>query len=318
MSKYKLLANDGIDPHGKALLEQAGFHVDTTHYNAEELREKISKFDAITVRSATLLPKELIDLAPDLKLIGRGGVGMDNIDVAHALSKGIKVVNTPAASSLSVAELVFAHLFSGIRFLYDANRKMPVEGAANFSSLKKQYAQGIELSGKTMGVIGFGRIGQEVGKIALRLGMRVLAFDLYEVPKQLKLHFAGGMEVDLPVQRVELEELLREADFISIHVPFTKVPILGMYEFKIIKPGVGIVNTSRGSAIDEQALIEALGDGRVRFAGLDVFQNEPTPCEAVLSHPKISLSPHIGAATGEAQERVGEELANQIIAYFAK
>ena len=171
----KILANDGIDPIGKALLEEAGFEVDSNTIAQQNLAEALQMYDAITVRSATKIRKELIDACPNIKLIGRGGVGMDNIDVEYAKSKGIMVVNTPAASSLSVAELVFAHLFTGVRFLYDSNRKMPLEGATRFDDLKKAYAKGVELRGKKIGIIGFGRIGRETAKLALGLGMEVLA-----------------------------------------------------------------------------------------------------------------------------------------------
>lgn len=314
----KILANDGIDPVGKNILEQAGFVVDTQHIPAEELPKRLNDYDAITVRSATQLPMELIDAAPNLKLIGRGGVGMDNIDVAYARSKGIKVVNTPAASSLSVAELVFSHLFSGVRFLYDAQRKMPAEGASSFAKLKKAYAKGVELRGKTLGIVGFGRIGQEVARIGLGLGMHVIVSDLLDVPNTISLSFASGQSINLPVQKRELIELFMESDFISFHVPFTDAPVLGKNEFMYLKQGVGLVNTSRGGVIDEVALLEALDSGAVSFAGLDVFQNEPKPSQAVLDHPKISLSPHIGAATGEAQERVGQELANLIVSHFSE
>lgn len=312
----KILANDGIDPVGKNILEQAGFIVDTQHIKAEDLSVRLNDYDAITVRSATQLPKELIDAAPNLKLIGRGGVGMDNIDVAYARSKGIKVVNTPAASSLSVAELVFSHLFSGVRFLYDSQRKMPVEGASSFAKLKKAYAKGVELRGKTLGIIGFGRIGQEVARIGLGLGMHVIVSDLLDVPETISVSFASGHTVDLPVQKKDLIELYMESDFISFHVPFTDAPVLGKSEFAFLKQGVGLVNTSRGGVIDEEALLEALDSGSISFAGLDVFQHEPVPSQVVLDHPKISLSPHIGAATGEAQERVGVELANLIVSHF--
>lgn len=312
----RLLANDGMDAVGKFMLEQAGFQVDTDHIKQEELPFRIHEYDAITVRSATQLRKELIDQASRLKLIGRGGVGMDNIDVSYARSKGIAVVNTPAASSLSVAELVFAHLFSGVRFLYDAQRRMPLEGDTAFARLKKSYAQGIELRGKTLGIIGFGRIGQEVARIGLGLGMNVLVCDLGSVPASLSVSFTQGVEVELPIFKKELSEVLREADFISFHVPYTDKPILGEAEFEWVKPGMGIINTSRGSAIDESALIAALDNGRVAFAGLDVFNNEPSPSQAILAHSRISLSPHIGAATVEAQERVGTELASLIVTHF--
>ena len=314
----KILANDGIDPVGKSLLELAGFVVDTETVPQDKLVEALQNYDGITVRSATKVRKELIDQCPNLKLIGRGGVGMDNIDVDYAREKGIAVVNTPAASSLSVAELVFGHLFTGVRFLQDANRKMPLEGNTNFNHLKKAYAKGIELKGKTLGVIGFGRIGRETATMGLRLGMNVLAYDLFPFTGHLTLDFQGGIAVDIPVKTVTFEEVISNSDFISLHTPFAAEPILGTKEFEMMKPGVGIVNCSRGGTIDEQALIAALDSGRVSFAGLDVFDNEPTPLNAILQHPKISLTPHIGAATNEAQERIGAELASLIIAHFNK
>ncbi|MES2419170.1 MAG: D-2-hydroxyacid dehydrogenase [Bacteroidota bacterium] len=312
----KILANDGIDPIGKKLLEDAGIMVDTQTIPQDQLATALLNYDAITVRSATKVRKELIDACPNLQLIGRGGVGMDNIDVDYARGKGLAVVNTPAASSLSVAELVFSHLFTGVRFLQDSNRKMPVEGASKFNELKKAYAKGIELRGKTIGIIGFGRIGRETATVALGLGMNVLAYDLYPFNGQLTLNLQGGIKIDIPVQTVTFDEVIAQSDFISLHTPFADQPILGAAEFAAMKPGVGIVNCSRGGTIDEPALIEALNTGKVAFAGLDVFDNEPSPLPAILTHPKISLTPHIGASTNEAQERIGTELANLIIAHF--
>lgn len=314
----KILANDGIDPIGKELLEKAGFQVDTETIPQEKLAEELKNYDAITVRSATKIRKELIDACPNIKLIGRGGVGMDNIDVDYARSKGINVVNTPAASSLSVAELVFSHLFTGIRFLQDANRKMPIEGATQFNKLKKSYAKGVELSGKTIGIIGFGRIGRATAKVALGLGMNVLAYDLYPTETEIELNFQGGQTIKIPIKTVALDEVISNADFISLHTPFADKPILGKEEFDKMKTGVGVVNCSRGGTLDEEALVEALNSGKVSFAGLDVFDNEPTPLQSILTHPKISLTPHIGAATNEAQERIGTELATLIIEHFKK
>ncbi len=313
---FKLLANDGIDPIGKEILEKAGFTVDTQTVPQEQLAEALQNYDALTVRSATKVRKDLIDACPNLKLIGRGGVGMDNIDVDYVRSKGIAVVNTPAASSLSVAELVFAHLFTGVRFLQDANRAMPSKGATAFNDLKKAYAKGIELRGKTIGIIGFGRIGRETAKIALGLGMDVLAYDFSPIPETLPLVFSGGIEVNLPVKGVTFETLLAESDFISLHVPFTDKPIIGAAEFAQMKNGAALVNCSRGGTVDERALLAALDSGKLAFAGLDVFDNEPTPRQDLLSHSKISLSPHIGASTNEAQERIGTELAQLIIDHF--
>ncbi len=314
----KILANDGIDPQGKKLLEEAGIIVDTDTVPQDSLAEALQHYDGITVRSATKVRKELIDACPHLRLIGRGGVGMDNIDVEYARAKGIAVVNTPAASSLSVAELVFSHLFGGVRFLHDSNRQMPVQGAVGFNQLKKAYAKGVELRGKTLGIIGFGRIGRETASIALGLGMNVLAYDVYPYEGNISLKLQGGIQVDIPIRSVALEEVLQQSDFISLHVPFADRPVLDAAAFSQMKDGVGIVNCSRGGTVDERALIAALDSGKVLFAGLDVFENEPSPLEALLTHPKISLTPHIGASTNEAQERIGTELAQLIIAFFDK
>ncbi|MES2274707.1 MAG: D-2-hydroxyacid dehydrogenase [Bacteroidota bacterium] len=313
----KILANDGIDPIGKKLLEEAGFIVDTDNIPQDELPARLNEYDVITVRSATKVRKALIDATPNLKVIGRGGVGVDNIDVEYAKEKGIPTYNTPASSSLSVAELVFAHLFTGIRFLQDSNRKMPVEGTTKFNDLKKAYAKGIELRGKTIGILGFGRIGREVAKIAIGLGMDVLAYDLFPFNPEVEIVLgSGGTKVNVAVKTATQDEIIAQADFITLHTPFIEKPILGTAEFEKVKKGVAIVNCSRGGLIDEAALIAALDSGKVSFAGLDVYDNEPTPNEALLKHPKISLTPHIGAATNEAQERIGTELASLIINHF--
>jgi len=314
----KILANDGIDPAGKQLLEAAGFIIDTNNIPQEELATRLQNYDGITVRSATKVRKVLIDVCPNLKLIGRGGVGMDNIDVEYAREKGVAVYNTPASSSLSVAELVFGHLFTGVRFLQDSNRKMPVEGATKFNDLKKAYAKGIELRGKTIGILGFGRIGREVAKIALGIGMDVMAYDLYPFKPEVELTLGGGTTVKITVRTATQAEIIKEADFITIHTPFVDKPIIGSSEFEQMKNGAGVVNCSRGGLIDEDALITALNSGKISFAALDVYDNEPAPRADILAHPKISLTPHIGASTNEAQERIGLELANLIIGHFKK
>ena len=314
----KILANDGIDPIGKKMLEDAGFFVDTNNIPQDELPVKLQAYDAITVRSATKVRKALIDACPNLKVIGRGGVGMDNIDVEYAKEKGVGVYNTPASSSLSVAELVFAQLFGCARFLPDSNRKMPVEGNTKFNDLKKAYAKGVELRGKTLGIVGFGRIGHEVAKIAIGVGMDVIAYDLYPFNPELELVLGGGIKVKATVKTVSLEEVITTSDFITLHTPFIDKALLGKEELARTKKGVGLVNISRGGLIDELALIDALNSGQVSFAALDVFDNEPTPREEILKHPKISLTPHIGAATNEAQERIGVELASLIIQHFNK
>jgi len=311
----KVLANDGLDQSGIDGLQKAGFEVITTKVPQEELINYINENQVRTllVRSATKVRKDIIDACPSLKIIGRGGVGMDNIDVEYAREKGINVINTPAASSASVAELVFAHLFSGCRFLTDSNRKMPVEGDSKFAELKKAYTKGVELRGKTIGIIGFGRIGQEVAKMALGLGMRVLAVDNFAEKVNLKVEFFNGQSVDFEIKTQSKEEVLKEADFVTLHVPAQKEFVIGQKEFDLMKNGAALVNCARGGVVDEEALLKALDSGKLAFAGLDVFINEPTPAKNVLSHPKISLTPHTGASTNEAQDRIGISLAEQII-----
>ena len=311
----KVLANDGLDQSGIDGLQKAGFEVITAKVPQEELINYINENQvrALLVRSATKVRKDIIDACPSLKIIGRGGVGMDNIDVEYAREKGINVINTPAASSASVAELVFAHLFSGGRFLTDSNRKMPVEGDSKFAELKKAYTKGVELRGKTIGIIGFGRIGQEVAKMALGLGMRVLAVDNFAEKVNLKVEFFNGQSVDFEIKTQSKEEALKEADFVTLHVPAQKEFVIGQKEFDLMKNGAALVNCARGGVVDEEALLKALDSGKLAFAGLDVFINEPTPAKSILSHPKISLTPHTGASTNEAQDRIGISLAEQII-----
>jgi len=311
----KVLANDGIAQSGITALEAAGFEVITTKVAQEQLETYINKHevDVLLVRSATKVRKDLIDACPSIKVIGRGGVGMDNIDVDYARDKGLHVINTPAASSASVAELVFAHLFGGVRFLYDANRNMPLDGERKFKELKKNYAGGRELRGKTLGVIGFGRIGQAVARIALGCGMRVLAADKFMDKATIKLEFYDGRELDFLIETESVEKVLKESDFITLHVPAQKEYVIGRKQIEMMKDGAAIVNAARGGVIDEKALVDALEDGKLAFAALDTFETEPTPAIKVLMNDRVSLSPHIGAATREAQERIGTELASQII-----
>lgn len=311
----KILANDGLDQSGIDALTEKGFEVITTKVPQESLVDYINKNNirTVLVRSATQIRKELIDACPSIEIIGRGGVGMDNIDVDYARSKNIHVINTPSASSESVAELVFAHLFSGARFLPDSNRKMPIIGDSEFAKLKKSYEKGIELRGKTIGIIGMGRIGQEVARIALGLGMRVIAADNNVGRASIKVKFYNNQFINVDIETEPLEGVLRHADFITLHVPAQKDGyMIGEKEFAMMKDGVAVVNCSRGGVIDEEALISALYSGKVAFAGLDVFINEPTPSKEVLNHPKISLTPHTGASTVEAQDRIGLSLAEQI------
>ena len=310
----KILANDGLSASGVEALESYGYEVSTTNVAQEQLEKHINsnEIDVLLVRSATTVRKDLIDACPSLKIIGRGGVGMDNIDVDYAREKGLHVINTPAASSASVAELVFAHLYGGVRYLFDANRQMPLEGDTKFKVLKKNYAGGSELRGKTMGVIGFGRIGQETAKIALGVGMNVVAHDPFMEKTEFKIVLGNGVEVDVVIEMNSFESVLKDADFISLHVPSQDKPVIGKKELAMMKKGSGLINAARGGVIDEEALLDALDNGHLSFAGLDTFINEPKPAMKVLMHPKVSLTPHIGAATQEAQDRIGTELAQQI------
>ncbi|PWK19810.1 D-2-hydroxyacid dehydrogenase [Xanthomarina spongicola] len=310
-----VLANDGISKSGIDALEKGGFEVLTTTVAQEQLVNFINekKIDVLLVRSATKVRKDIIDGCSSIKIIGRGGVGMDNIDVEYARSKGIHVINTPAASSQSVAELVFAHLFGGVRFLHDSNRCMPLDGDTQFKSLKKNYAKGIELRGKTLGIIGFGRIGKEVAKIALGIGMKVIASDKYVGKANIKVEFYNGQFINVEIETEHTKDILKQADFITLHVPAQDEYVIGEKQFNMMKDGVGIINAARGGVIDEVALVKALESGKVAFAGLDTFEEEPTPAIQVLMNGRISLTPHIGAATNEAQDRIGTELASQII-----
>ena len=315
----KILANDGIAKSGVTALENAGFEVILTTVAQEQLINYINENNvvALLVRSATTVRKDIIDACPSLKIIGRGGVGMDNIDVAYAREKGLKVINTPAASSHSVAELVFAHLFGMVRFLHDSNRNMPLDGDSKFKDLKKAYAKGVELKGKTLGVLGFGRIGQATAKVALGVGMKVVAFDPFLDKANLELDFFDGQTLNFEINTISKEEVLAQSDFITLHVPAQDKYVISTTEFDMMKNGSCIVNAARGGVIDEVALVEALKSGKISKAALDVYENEPTPEVQLLMNPDISLTPHIGAATGEAQDRIGAELADQIIDILA-
>lgn len=310
----KILANDGISQSGVIALTEAGYEVITTNVSQEQLVNFINenKITVLLVRSATNARKELIDSCPNLKIIGRGGVGMDNIDVEYAREKGLSVINTPASSSSSVAELVFAHLYGGVRFLYDSNRNMPLEGESNFKGLKKAYAKGIELRGKTLGIIGFGRIGQEVAKIALGIGMEVKASDKYINNVEVPVTLFNGDSIKVSIKTDDMNEVIKSSDFITLHVPAQKDYVIGKQEFGMMKDGSAIINAARGGVIDEVALVNSLDSGKLAFACLDTYENEPKPEIKLLMHPRISLTPHIGAATLEAQDRIGLELASQI------
>ena len=310
----KVLANDGISKSGADKLIKNGFDIITVSVEQGQLINYINKNDVVVllVRSATKVRKDIIDSCPGLKIIGRGGVGMDNIDVEYAREKGLKVINTPASSSLSVAELVIAHLYSCVRFLHISNRNMPLEGDTNFKSLKKAFAKGIELRGKTLGIIGFGRIGQEVAKIAIGIGMHVIYYDLHNDKVSIELTFFDNKKIDFNLEKSSFKDVLSKSDFITLHVPAQKEYVIGEKEFDLMKTDAGIINASRGGVIDEVALNKNINEGKISFAALDTFENEPKPEITLLMNPKISLTPHIGAATNEAQDRIGVELADQI------
>ncbi len=314
----KILANDGISNKGKELLMAAGFTVITDKVEQDQLAKTVNEqgIEMILVRSATTVRKEVIDACPNLKLIGRGGVGMDNIDVAYAREKGITVINTPASSSQSVAELVMGHLFSLSRFLHESFKNME---SGDFSTLKKKYAKGVELRGKTIGIIGFGRIGQSLASYALGAGMDVIAVDQFTTPVNISVPLGLNTNIDIEIiPTTDLQSVLGKLDYISLHVPKQAdgSAVITANEFSKMKKGVLIVNASRGGVIDENDLLVALDEGVIGGIALDVYENEPNPRKDLLNHSKIACTPHIGAATLEAQDRIGEELAQLIIGQF--
>ena len=316
----KILANDGISSKGKELLIAAGFTVITDKVEQDQLAKTVNEqgIEMILVRSATTVRKEVIDACPHLKLIGRGGVGMDNIDVAYAREKGITVINTPASSSQSVAELVMGHLFSLSRFLNDSFKNMESD---DFSNLKKKYAKGVELRGKTIGIIGFGRIGQSLASYALGAGMHVIAIDQFTTPVKISVPLGLNNNFDIEITpTTDLQSVLGKLDYISLHVPKQAdgSAVISANEFSKMKKGVFMVNASRGGVIDENDLLVALEEGVIGGIALDVYENEPNPRKDLLNHSKIACTPHIGAATLEAQDRIGEELAQLIIGQFGK
>ena len=313
----KVLANDGISKAGQDLLEKAGYQVDLTKIPQDELPSKLNNYDVVLVRSATKIRKDLIDVCPNLKMVGRGGVGLDNIDVDYAKSKGIDVVNTPAASSQSVAELVVGHMFTLSRSLHQANQQMPEKGDSEFKALKKSYAKGVELKGKTLGVIGFGRIGRAAAAMAMGMGMKVMAFDPFMDKASLSLNI-GDQTHNVEVTTVPKAVVLANADYLTLHVPSMDKPVIGAEELAQMKPSAFLINAARGGVVDEDALLTALNEGKLAGAGLDVFVGEPNPRKDLLTHPKISVTPHTGASTLEAQDNIGIELAEKIMAKFEK
>jgi D-3-phosphoglycerate dehydrogenase len=315
----KILANDGLDAAGRILLEAAGFEINAEKIAQDELTAKIAAYDVLVVRSATKVNAEILK-ASKLKLVARAGVGTDNIDGNCAKELGITVVNTPDAGSRSVAELVVAHLFSMARMLPLCNRRMPEHGTQEFNDLKKKASAGFELKGKKLGIVGFGRIGQELARMAIGLGMEVLVFDHKKRDFQLKLSFHPSFKLPecvVEIRSKKLNDVLKQADFISVHTPGSS-EVLGEKEISQMKAGACLINCARGGVVNEEALLKALNSGHLAFAGLDVFIKEPPLDDRLLRHPNVSLSPHIGASTREGQERIGTELAERIIAHFKK
>ena len=302
----RILVTDGMDKDALQALKDNGHEVVEQFYAPEELGAALKEFDAVVVRSATKIRANHIDEAKGgkLKLIIRGGVGVDNIDVKYAEAAGITVKNTPRASSQSVAELAMAHMFACARFVSIAGHTMREDKWE-----KKAYGKGIELQGKTLGIVGFGRIGQHLGVMAKAIGMNVIAEDIFHIP---------GIEEKLGIPYVELDELLAKSDFISVHAPAVDGgALINAETIAKMKDGVTIINTSRGTNVDEAALLAGLESGKVRSAGLDVYADEPATNKALYSHPMVSCTPHIGAATKEAQKRIGTEIV-EIIENFGK
>lgn len=312
----RVLANDGISNAGKEKLLAYGFEVYTDFVEQDNLIAYINEMqiDVLLVRSATTVRENLIDACPSIKIIGRGGVGMDNIDVEYARNKGLSVINTPAASSQSVAELVMGSLFTLVRMTYDANRQMPEKGNSEFKALKKKYSKGLELRGRTLGIIGTGRIGAATASYAFGIGMKVIGYDVFMKTASTIVPLPDGTTMEVAIEMVDLDDLYKRADFITVHVPAQAdgKALINSKELATMKDGVFLINASRGGIIDESDLISAMDSGKVAGASIDVFINEPTPNEKLLKHERVIATPHIGAATLEAQDRIGVELAEQI------
>ena len=310
----KILANDGISQSGITVLESEGFEVITTKVAQNQLENYINQnnIDALLVSNNTQVRQELIEDCPSLKLIGKAGINLDNIDADFARESGLYVINTPEAIAGAVAELIFAHIFGMARFLHQSNREMPLGGETRFNSLRKQFENGIELKGKTLGIIGTDETANEVAKIALGVGMRVIFTGDYSEERNITLTFFNGQSVSLTVESEPFKEVLKKSDFISIHAPLQNGYVISTKEFEQMKQGIGIINASNGGLIDEVALVNAIEGGTVKYAALDVYENQPTPEVQLLMNPEISLTPNIGSLTIESKKRVDEELAKQI------
>ena len=312
----KILVNDGILDGGTTTLENAGFEVITTKVAQEQLDNFINEeeINVVVIKSNTEIHAELIDNCPTLKLVANASTTNDNIDVSYAEESGVQVVNISDASANAVAELVFAHLLGMARFLHQANREMPLEGDTSFNHLKKQFSAGTEVRGKTLGIIGMSAEGQQVAKIALGLGMKVIAYDVeFGNSVIIPIEFYNGQAIDIEVDITTADELLKEADFITVHLSSEENHVIGAKEFEKMKNGVGFINVAQSGLVDEIALVNAIESGKVQYAGLDTFENQPTPEIQLLMNPGLSLSPNIASYTVESQHKISTELANKII-----
>ena len=315
----KVIANDGISQNSKKELIDLNFKIFDTKIDQSELIKYINRnhIEIILVRSATIINSEILNNCKSIKLIGRAGVGLDNIDLISAKKNNVRVFNTPNASSISVAELVISHLLSANRNLHITNRSMPLNGETKFKEIKSHSSECKEVMFKTLGIIGLGRIGQEVAKRAFSLGMNVIAFDKKIEKIKIHLDHIKIQNIFFDLKTSSLNDVLKGSDFITLHIPkINDKPFIGRDEFDTMKKGVGIINTSRGGLIDESELIKFLNNKKVSFASLDVYENEPVPNIQLLMHDKISLSPHIGGSTVEAQERIGDEIVKEIKSFY--
>jgi len=314
----KLLANYTITKPGIHQLSSAGFEVFAITVAQNQLISYINKnnIDALIIGVNTTISSNLIDACPTLKIIGCASNYVNNIDVNYAIYKGLHIINAPEAHAVGVAELVFAHLLSMVRFLHQSNREMPLEGDTRFTELKNQFSKGTELRGKTLGIIGLGFIGKEVAKIAVGLGMNVIATSTSIKKENIDISFFNGKSITFEIETQPLTSLLKNSDFITLHVPYQENPIISVKEIELMKSGVGIINTSQGGVLDEVALINAIESEKVKYAALDVFQTSPNPEIQLLMNPELSLSPHIGGTTNESLYKTEEELITQFSNYI--
>lgn len=312
----KILANDGVADYGEYLFHKAGIELLPNRVSQEHLAAFINeqKVDVLLVKNATKVNKELINSCPNLKIIGKAGHDMHNIDVDFAESKRIYVINTPKASAKAVAEMVFAHFFTLIRFLHDSNRNMPLEGDIKFNLLKKSYLNASELSGKTIGLIGFDENAKEVVKKAIALGMKPVVYSEEIKKETLSLDFFDGRNIDFEIKTTQqMEDIFRNSDFISIHTPKKDHYLIEAPEFEMMKENVFIANIVHPGTINEVALIDYIENKKIAGAALDVFETEPKPEVQILMNPSLSLSPHVAEQTIETEERIWTALVQQII-----